>query len=97
MPSQPPKLEGGGGILIQNCKLNPTGSSKITLSTDINTERANLLVGMEKDSLGELDRDNKTENFRCCSLGHITINWIMKCDWQGVITYKFIKVYIRYV
>ena len=45
---------------------------------------------MEKDILGEREPGNDTDNFFRSSLEGAAVNWMMKCDWQGGITYKFI-------
>ena len=45
---------------------------------------------MENVCLEEEDSDNETENYGHFSLGRIAINWMMKCDQQEEITYKFI-------
>ena len=46
---------------------------------------------MEKDSLGERDTDNNTNNFGRFSLVRTAKNRMMRCDRQGEITYNFIS------
>ena len=54
-------------------------------------------MGTENVSLGEQEPENKTNNFRFCSLGRTAINWMMKCDRQGEMNNKLIKnEYILY-
>ena len=46
---------------------------------------------MESASLGKRDPEKNTKNSGRSLLGRITINWMMKCDFQDEITYKFNK------
>ena len=77
--------------------LSPEMYYKLPISTNINPKHINWYVGMEKDSLGEKKAENDTNNFGCWLLCHTAINWMMKYDRQGVITYNFYIMYIMFV
>ena len=65
-------------------------SPKLTFSIPINSSVKYWFVVMDNMRLGYQYPENYTNNFGCSSLDHTAINWMMKCDRQWGITYKFI-------